>query len=343
MIWIIPALVLLVIVVAGIQFYKNSKKIDDDFKNNFEKKQQEIFQEIQQKKDIFDQQLYQEFEVKKQELNKKLEEYNQQIQKKQEIIYQEFEKLDDEFVDYDKKLNEERSKLLKEHQEKLVSEDRVYIEKLKEKEDLYNQKVQDLKIELEVFKKQTEQEKEKIKIELKNYEDKQNELIKQFKEQEEKKNQEDFYRIQIGDKDQEDIKRLREVAASLNTPAVLYKLIWENYYKTPFSNMCGRVISKEEKPIGIYKITNRENGKCYVGQTRQGFTERWRSHTKKGLKAEASSRNKFYDEMWEVGPENFTFEVLSYCTPEELNEKERFYIGFFKSDEWGYNSTKGNK
>jgi hypothetical protein len=47
--------------------------------------------------------------------------------------------------------------------------------------------------------------------------------------------------------------------------------------------------------------------------------------------------------MWEVGPENFTFEVLSYCTPEELNEKERFYIGFFKSDEWGYNSTKGNR
>jgi hypothetical protein len=43
MIWIIPALVLLIIVVAGIQFYRNSKKIDDDFKNNFEKKQQEIF------------------------------------------------------------------------------------------------------------------------------------------------------------------------------------------------------------------------------------------------------------------------------------------------------------
>jgi hypothetical protein len=35
--------------------------------------------------------------------------------------------------------------------------------------------------------------------------------------------------------------------------------------------MCGRVISKDEKPIGIYKITNRENGKCYIGQTRAGF------------------------------------------------------------------------
>ena len=53
--------------------------------------------------------------------------------------------------------------------------------------------------------------------------------------------------------------------------------------------------------------------------------------------------NKFYSEMWEIGPEEFTFEVLSYCNVEELNEKEKYYIEFFKSNEWGFNSTTGNK
>ena len=334
---------LLALVAAGTGFYIFYNKNNKDLELKFQNKKSEVFQELQEKKSKFDSQLYQEFEQKKQELNKQLEDYNIQIQKKQEKIYQEFENLDNEYCEYKKKLDGEREILLKEHQDKIISEDRIYIEKIKEKENLYSQKIESLKQELEIFLTNIENQKTKVKEELKIYEDKQNELIKQFKEQEERKNQEDFYRIQISSKDEEDIKKLRGIADSLNSPTVLYKLIWENYYKTPFSNMCGRVISKDEKPIGVYKITNRENGKCYIGQTRQGFTERWRSHVRKGLKAEASSRNKFYDEMWEVGPENFTFEVLSYCTPEELNEKERFYIGFFKSDEWGYNSTKGNK
>ena len=46
--------------------------------------------------------------------------------------------------------------------------------------------------------------------------------------------------------------------------------------------------------------------------------------------------------MWEDGVENFTFEVLCDCKVEELNEKERYFIKFYKSDEWGYNATKGN-
>ena len=334
---------LLALVAAGTCFYISYNKNNKDLELKFQNKKSEVFQELQEKKSRFDSQLYQEFEQKKQELNKQLEDYNIQIQQKQEKIYQEFENLDNEYCEYKKKLDGEREILLKEHQDKIISEDRIYIEKIKEKEIFYSQKIESLKQELENFLTNIENQKIKVKEELKIYEDKQNELIKQFKEQKKKKNQEDFYRIQISSKDEEDIKKLRGIADSLNSPTVLYKLIWENYYKTQFSNMCGRVISKDEKPIGVYKITNRENGKCYIGQTRAGFQERWRSHVRKGLKAEASSRNKFYEELWEVGPENFTFEVLSYCTPEELNEKEKYYIEFFKSNEWGYNSTGGNK
>jgi hypothetical protein len=50
--------------------------------------------------------------------------------------------------------------------------------------------------------------------------------------------------------------------------------------------MVGRVVSNEAAACGIYKITNLENGRCYVGQTRQAFKERWRTHLKRGVKAE---------------------------------------------------------
>jgi hypothetical protein len=47
--------------------------------------------------------------------------------------------------------------------------------------------------------------------------------------------------------------------------------------------------------------------------------------------------------MWLYGPENFTFEVLTTCSQDELNEKERYYIDFYDSKTYGYNSTGGNK
>jgi hypothetical protein len=41
------------------------------------------------------------------------------------------------------------------------------------------------------------------------------------------------------------------------------------------------------------------------------------------------------------GVENFSFELLEECNPEELNEREKFYIEFYNSVNYGYNVTKG--
>ncbi len=114
----------------------------------------------------------------------------------------------------------------------------------------------------------------------------------------------------------------------------------ENYYKSKFSELVGRVAGKT-RGCGIYKITDITNEKVYIGQTRQTYSDRWRSHVKRGLRAEPATNNKLYNAMWEDGVENFTFEVLCDCKAEELNEKERYFIKFYKSDEWGYNSNRG--
>ena len=43
--------------------------------------------------------------------------------------------------------------------------------------------------------------------------------------------------------------------------------------------------------------------------------------------------------MQENGLENFSFELLEECLPEELNEKEKFYINLYQTNDFGYNSN----
>lgn len=45
--------------------------------------------------------------------------------------------------------------------------------------------------------------------------------------------------------------------------------------------------------------------------------------------------------MKKAGPEEFMYEVLEKCAREELNERERYWIDFYSSTDWGYNTTSG--
>ena len=194
--------------------------------------------------------------------------------------------------------------------------------------------------EFTTFSNDIAAKKETLQKELTAQEEKQKEIIEQYKRAEQIREQENFYRIVLTDDEKEDVLKLRKMAADLHDPTALYKLIYEQYYKRPFNELMGRIIG-EDTSVGIYKITNIENGKCYIGQTKQEFKTRFLQHVKRGLKVEPSTKNKLYAAMWEDGVENFTFEVLAHCEAEDLNTKEKEFISFYKSNEWGYNSTVG--
>lgn len=330
---------LLALVAAGTCFYIFYNKNNKDLELKFQNKKSEVFQELQEKKSRFDSQLYQEFEQKKQELNKQLEDYNIQIQQKQEKIYQEFENLDNEYCEYKKKLDGEREILLKEHQDKIISEDRIYVEKIKEKEIFYSQKIESLKQELENFLTNIENQKTKVKEELKIYEDKQAEIIKRFKEDEEKRQQIEFYKIKINENDKRDIENLKRLSSSFSRPDVLYKVIYETYYKAKLEEMFKRVLGDKKESGGIYKITNINNNKVYIGKT-TNFISRWRTHAKRGCGLERIS-GQLYDAMFEDGLENYMWEIVEVCQKEEQTQKEKDWIKFYKSNEYGYNQKVG--
>lgn len=86
--------------------------------------------------------------------------------------------------------------------------------------------------------------------------------------------------------------------------------------------------------IGIYKITNLINNKCYIGQSID-IQRRWNKHKNSNLSYPLYNAFRLY------GLENFLFEVLEECDRAELNEKELFYIKKYNScnPENGYNQT----
>ena len=158
--------------------------------------------------------------------------------------------------------------------------------------------------------------------------------INAAKRAEEMKESRDFYRIHLTDLDIEEIKMLRSVAPYLRDKEPLNKVIWKVYYEKPVNDLIGRVIGAGIH-TGIYKITDIENEKCYVGQA-VNLSDRWKQHIKRGIGAEVPTRNKLYPAMLEKGPENFTFEVLEECGRADLDAREDYFQEFYQAMTWGY-------
>lgn len=74
--------------------------------------------------------------------------------------------------------------------------------------------------------------------------------------------------------------------------------------------------------IGIYKITNKLNGKSYIGQSVH-CGKRFDEHYK---------GNQLIDEVIQIERiENFTFEILKEVSNEELSYWEDYYIAKFNT------------
>lgn len=143
-----------------------------------------------------------------------------------------------------------------------------------------------------------------------------------------------FYRLNISEQDIAEIKKLKEIIPYLKDQEALNKVIWKVYYEKATNDMIGRIIGQDRK-IGIYKITDLSNQKCYVGQSND-IASRWKQHIKRGLGAESPTRNKLYPVMAEKGVENFTFELIEECSVSLLDEREDFWQDYFHAKTFGY-------
>lgn len=94
--------------------------------------------------------------------------------------------------------------------------------------------------------------------------------------------------------------------------------------------------------VGIYKITNELNNKCYIGQSIDIYS-RWKQHIYEVNHLRIS--NKIYNAIRKYGLENFSFKVIEECPLnfKQLDEAEQKWIAFYDSYNNGYNMTKGGQ
>lgn len=90
----------------------------------------------------------------------------------------------------------------------------------------------------------------------------------------------------------------------------------------------------------VYKITCRDNGKVYIGQTNKTLEERLHKHFSFAFTEKERSKNhKFARAIRKHGKEAFDIEIIETVNnQEELDEREFYWINYYNAVEEGYNS-----
>lgn len=90
----------------------------------------------------------------------------------------------------------------------------------------------------------------------------------------------------------------------------------------------------------IYRAQNRIDGKIYIGQTTRSLDERKKEHVRDFVDT------YFSRAIHKDSPKFFDWQVIDQAvTEQELNEKEKYWVAFYKSfdPDFGYNETTGGE
>lgn len=263
------------------------------------------------------------------DLNKKsdlaIERYNNSVRDKTE-----------ELENYFAAQKQRRQQILEEdmEQRKLQMENQLELTKLsyeEERKQVENSAaiaIKDCLINREIIESETEELKKRYLG-----------LLAPLQQYEKDKQAQLFYTIQVPDEYKEDINFLiTTVSQKVQHPDIINKLVWNEYVK-PYIEDTFRRVGIEDKP-GIYKITNIDNGKAYIGKS-TNMKKRLADHFKSSIGIQAIADQAVHHEIWKTGFWNWLIEPIIYCEKEQLNEFEKYYIDFFDTVNKGYNKNKG--
>lgn len=110
------------------------------------------------------------------------------------------------------------------------------------------------------------------------------------------------------------------------------------------------ILFKKINTSRIYKIKNKITGDIYIGQSKN-VSARLLTHLQLLRNDHHLYRNgerSLLQKSWNKYKENnFSFEIVTLCTTDELNDKEIYYINFFKCNyiihKKGFNMTDGGQ
>ena len=188
-------------------------------------------------------------------------------------------------------------------------------------------------------KASVEDECKKIENELNDYKEKQTAINEAILRQRAIDEQQDFYKINLSERVIHDVKILNSIKNELIDKNEIDKLIYSVYYSKPSMEMIKKVLGGKA-PCGIYKITRLKTGEIYIGKSTD-VKSRWQQHIKTACNCGNIAHSQLHTTMQKDGIENFTFELLEEVAKDKLSEREKYWINFYNSKQYGLNEKNG--
>ena len=345
-------ILLLLVIIIGIVYYKvNRKKLQQQIKEDYlNKNRAEFNKQLQNEKQIVEDNLLLQIASTKNELadvqrnlSQAKEQLSTTVRAGEETIRQLDQRKKEQLSAISEIVNERKQSIdtdVAAYREVEMCKARVAIDD----DTIAQQKWADsvLAIHWDALATQTQQKEQELAsvvAMLDDYKKKQQAVNEAILRQRAIDEQQDFYRVCLSQNAIEDIQILQEVRQKLHFSESLNKLIYDVFVAKSVQEMVKRVL-QGAAPSGIYKITRLKTGEVYIGKS-TNVKDRWVQHCKTVYGAGTIAHSILHTTMAKDGLEQFTFELVEEVPKDKLTEREKYWINFYGSKEYGLNERNG--
>lgn len=272
-----------------------------------------------------------------------LYDYNEERQKRQKeydeflLSIKEKEKLCDQLVEKEQQRIDEKV---------LAYSNKKYDEAEKEithyyvlRQEAINKEVVQLENNYNAHKESLDRDIQTLREELSDLKARREAYIEALKAEEKRQQDRAFYIINLTEENKEDIRVLRSIEDKIHNQEALNRLIYDVFIKKPLGELLLRIVG-ENTYGGIYKITNSDTQRAYIGRSTD-IKKRLTEHVKGAFNISTIADQEIHRVMRREGVDKFSFEVLEKVEKEKLNEREKYWIDFYQTQSYGYNQNKG--
>ena len=275
------------------------------------------------------QQLQYNYNKEKEEEEKKYNEFLASIKEKEklcdQLVEKEQQRIDEKVLAYSNKKYDEAEKEITHY----------YVLR----QEAINKEVVQLENNYNTHKENLDRDISTLREELSDLKARREAYIEALKAEEKRQQDRAFYTINLTEENKEDIKILRSIEDKLHNSEALNRLIYDVFIKKPLGDLLLRIIG-ESTYGGIYKITNLDTQRAYIGRSTD-IKKRLTEHVKGAFNISTIADQEIHRVMGREGVDKFSFEVLEKIEKEKLNEREKYWIDFYQTQSYGYNQNKG--
>lgn len=328
--WIFSGVLLIACIILFIK-YQKKQEIDrselEEYREKLNNISQEINRVILEKKNISEAVEYEKYKLEeyRKDIDAAQDVYNNLVNNKMTEIDEQLERLRQTRLDEINASLEER----RAHGELALQNTlQLYSQKEDEAHEVVTQTVESCRLQCEELEKQLTDQRNLF-----------NSLLEPVKQYQKEKQEKLFYTIQLPEEFHDDIEfLLTTVAAKVQHPDIISKLVWTEYVKPNLDNTFKRIEIRPES--GIYKLTSLETEMSYIGKSTD-VKKRIADHFKSAVGIRSIADQAVHHAILKEGFWNWTIEIIQYCDKDDLNNLEKYYIDFFKTQEFGYNKNSG--